>query len=229
MGRTGRNERTPLKRRFFPAFPTFPALLGLVFLAACSPQPPAAGNEPAQVAAGRAQKDLEFKNAPDGEPVPVKRRAELLPLAYFPIDPSYYVAAILRPAADRKTMMMPTSVGAQREMRRVGSLEFSLKGRPLKLTAFVEVGAPNVDHLFVPFSDMTSGTETYAAGRYLDLDRNATGVYMIDFNRAYHPYCYYNPTFDCPYPPAENRLPLPIHAGERVKKDEALPSPPSHP
>ena len=124
---------------------------------------------------------------------------------------------------------MPTSVGAQREMRRVGSLEFSLKGRPLKLTAFVEVGAKNVDHLFVPFSDMTSGTETYAAGRYLDLDRNATGVYMIDFNRAYHPYCYYNPTFDCPYPPAENRLPLPIHAGERVKKNEELAAPPSHP
>jgi uncharacterized protein len=211
-----------------PARPAFPALLCLLVAAACSSKPPAALDDTGRVAAARAQKDLEFQNAPDGEPVPLKRRAELLPLAYFPIDPAYSVPAILRPAADRKTMMMPTSVGAQREMRRVGALEFSLKGRPLKLTAFVEVGAPNVDHLFVPFSDMTSGTETYAAGRYLDLDRNATGVYIIDFNRAYHPYCYYNPTFDCPYPPAENRLALPIHAGERVRKIDAPTAPPHH-
>ena len=65
---------------------------------------------------------------------------------------------------------------------------------------------------------ITSGTETYPAGRYLDLDRNATGIYVIDFNRAYHPYCYYNLTFDCPYPPAENRLTVPIRAGERMRK-----------
>jgi hypothetical protein len=51
----------------------------------------------------------------------------------------------------------------------------------------------------------------------LDLDRNATGIYGIDFNRAYHPFCYYNPLYDCPYPPAENRLNVPIRAGERVK------------
>ena len=200
-----------------PALPALLALLFLLLVAACSPQPPGEGNDADQVAAARAQKDVEFKNAPDGQPVPLSRRAELLPLAYFPIEPAYSVPAILRPSTDRATMMMPTSVGAQREMRRVGTLEFTLKGQPLKLSAFVEVGAPNVDHLFVPFSDKTSGTETYAAGRYLDLDRNATGVYIVDFNRAYHPYCYYNPTFDCPYPPAENRLALPIHAGERLK------------
>src|ERR1035437_1018777 len=197
-------------------FPVLPALL-LLLAVACSPKPPGEGDDAAQMAAARAQKDLDFTNAPDGQPVPQSRRAELLPLAYFPFDPAYSVPAILRPSADRKTMMMPTSVGAEREMRRVGTLEFSLKSQPLKLTAFVEVGAPNVDHLFVPFSDLTSGTETYAAARYLDLDRNATGVYIVDFNRAYHPYCYYNPTFDCPYPPAENRLSLPIHAGERLK------------
>jgi uncharacterized protein (DUF1684 family) len=104
-----------------------------------------------------------------------------------------------------------------RQMRRAGTLEFALKGQPLKLTAFVEVGAANVDHLFVPFADMTTGTETYAAGRYLDLDRNATGIYIVDFNRAYFPYCYYNPTWECPYPPSENRLKVPIRAGERMR------------
>ncbi len=96
-----------------------------------------------------------------------------------------------------------------------GVLEFTLKGQPMTLGAFVEAGA-GLKRLFVPFSDMTSGTETYAAGRYLELDRTSSGVYTIDFNKAYNPYCYYNPTYDCPYPPRESRLPLPIRAGERL-------------
>ncbi len=72
--------------------------------------------------------------------------------------------------------------------------------------------------MFVPFSDLTSGTETYAAGRFLDLHRTATNLYELDFNKAYTPYCYYNASFECPYPPPENRLKIPIHAGERMKK-----------
>src|SRR5678816_25311 len=111
---------------------------------------------------------------------------------------------------------MPTSTGANRKMRRVGSLEFTLKGQPMKLLAFNEVGT-DPGSLFVAFSDLTNGTETYAAGRFMDLVRNATGIYEVDFNRAYIPYCYYNPTYECPYPPRENRLQIPIRAGERMK------------
>ena len=84
-------------------------------------------------------------------------------------------------------------------------------------TALNEVGQ-DPSHLFVPFSDLTSGTETYAAGRFMDLNRNGTGIYEVDFNRAYIPYCYYSPTYECPYPPPENRLQTPIRAGERMKK-----------
>jgi len=185
---------------------------------ACSSRPPDDTAEYVQkLAAARAQKDADFQNAPDGEPIPKAKRADFLPLAYFPIDDSYRVPAVLRHAQSSLIVQMPTSTGEIRQMRRVGTLEFSLKGRPLKLGAFVEVGSPNLDHLFVPFTDLTSGTETYPAGRYMDLDRNATGIYIVDFNKAYHPYCYFNATYDCPYPPAENRLPLPIHAGERLK------------
>ena len=78
-------------------------------------------------------------------------------------------------------------------------------------------------HLFVPFRDLTCGTETYLAGRYIDLDRTATGLYNLDFNTAYHPYCYYNTKFDCPYPPSENRLPLPVRAGERMPASAPAP------
>ena len=77
---------------------------------------------------------------------------------------------------------------------------------------------PDANRLFVPFSDLTSGAETYAAGRYMELDPTPTGIYVVDFNVAYHPYCYYSPEFDCPYPPAENRLTTPIRAGERLPK-----------
>ena len=191
-----------------------------VLLAGAACSRPAPDDDPAdfarQIASARAEKDRQFSGAPDS-PVPPGRRAELLPLAYFPPDLSYSVAASLKRAGSTDTIDMPTSTGQMRAMRRVGTLQFTLKGRPMTLGAFVEVGAQDVNHLFVPFTDLTSGTETYPAGRYLDLERTATGLYIIDFNRAYHPFCYYNPTYDCPFPPAENRLPIPVHAGEKQK------------
>ena len=200
------------------ALPGLPALLIiLATTAACGSKPPEDPQDYVTVIrVARAAKDNEFKSG-SSSPVPENRRAELLPLGYFPIDPDYKTAASLEPSSDTAVMQVATSTGVVRQMRRVGTLEFSLKGQPLKLTSFVEVGAPNNDHLFVPFSDLTTGTETYPGGRYLDLDRNATGIYEMDFNRAYFPYCFYSPTYECPYPPAENRLKVPVRAGERFK------------
>jgi len=74
----------------------------------------------------------------------------------------------------------------------------------------------SLDRLFVPFGDLTNGLETYHAGRNLELPRTATGAYDLDFNRASHPYCLYNEAYDCPIPPKENRLDVPIRAGERL-------------
>lgn len=179
--------------------------------------PPPAENEgdyTSQILSERAAKDEVFRDQPD-KPVPPGKVQEFLPLKYFPPDPEYVVPASLKPASERTVVPMPTSMGKIRQQQRVGILEFTLKGQPLTLGAFVEAGA-DVNRLFVPFSDMTSGTETYAAGRYLELDRTATGLYTIDFNKAYNPWCYYNADFDCPYPPRESRLPLPIRAGERL-------------
>lgn len=172
------------------------------------------GDYVSQLMVVRAEKDEAFRNQPD-QPVPPDKMNQFLPLKYFPPDPEYVVPASLKPAEERITVDMLTSTGKLRKQQRVGVLEFTLKGRPLTLGAFVEAGA-DVNRLFVPFSDMTSGTETYSAGRYLELDRTPTGLYTIDFNKAYNPFCYYNPDFDCPYPPRESRLPLPIRAGERL-------------
>jgi uncharacterized protein (DUF1684 family) len=184
--------------------------------AACANRPPDDSRDyAAKVASDRAAKDAAFLAAND--PIPKSRHDQFLPLAYFPIEPDYSVPAALKPSNDRTIIEMPTSTGTNRQMRRAGTLEFTLKGQPLKLTALNEVGE-DPSHLFVPFSDLTSGTETYAAGRFMDLNRNGTGIYEVDFNRAYIPYCYYNPTYECPYPPKENRLSIPIRAGERMKK-----------
>ena len=105
---------------------------------------------------------------------------------------------------------------------RVGVLEFTLKGQAMSLGAFVESGTPRIRQLFVPFSDLTTGTETYAAGRYLDLEPTGTGLYEVDFNRAYNPYCAYNESYDCPYPPPSNRLKVPVRAGERMPSGTAV-------
>ena len=69
--------------------------------------------------------------------------------------------------------------------------------------------------LFIPFLDATSGVETYEGGRYIDLTENTSGMYDLDFNRAYNPYCAYNPEYSCPAPPKDNTLPTPIRAGEK--------------
>lgn len=141
-----------------------------------------------------------------------------VPLSYFPIDESYAVPAQLDPAPERLVITMPTSTGTLREVERIGTLKFNLKGQPLKLTAFLEQGQRE---LFVPFSDLTSGTETYQAGRYMSLDPTPSGIYIVDFNVAYIPYCYYNAEYECPLPPAENRLAVPIRAGERMRQADS--------
>lgn len=181
---------------------------------ACTPQPE---DYPACIAAQRAAKDASFTSDPDS-PVPADKKASLIPLAYFPIDELYAVPATLEPAAERTRLQVPTSTGKIRDIERVGTLKFSVKGQPYRLTAFLEVQEPRANRLFVPFSDLTSGTETYPAGRYMELEPTPTGIYVVDFNIAYHPYCYYSPEFDCPYPPKENRLEVPIRAGERLPK-----------
>jgi uncharacterized protein (DUF1684 family) len=149
-------------------------------------------------------------------PVPVARRAELLPLRHYDIDPGYNVPAALRLSEDRPTFEMPTSTGTLRRMQRVGVLEFRLDGEPMSLAAFVPEGTRRIESLFVPFADLTTGTETYSAGRYLDLHPTTTGIYAVDFNRAYNPYCAYNNTYECPFPPPSNRLKVAVRAGEKA-------------
>ena len=194
----------------------FSAVFVLALTAACSNKPPEDKDYASRLTGDRQAKDAQFMQ--EDEPVPKSRKAKLLPLAYFPIDPEYNVPAALKPAESETIVEMTTSTGVPRRQRIVGTLEFVVKGQPFKLTSSVDATASNLDHITVMFTDLTSGSETYPGGRYIDLDRNVSGIYELDFNRAYNPYCYYNESYECPYPPPENRLKVPIRVGERLKK-----------
>ena len=191
--------------------------LALLALAACNSGPSAPDDSQyiEQLSAARAVKDQAFREAPDS-PVPADKRGKILPLAYYPVDPSFAVPAVLRLSEERPVFDMLTSSGEPRRMQLVGTLEFTLQGETRSLGAFVPDGTEQITTLFVPFADQTTGKETYAAGRYLDIDPTTTGYYTIDFNRAYNPYCAYSPTFECPFPPSSNRLTTEVRAGEKA-------------
>ena len=194
------------------------AALAIALLLASSLSACTAADAPSvpDVATWRADKDRYLRESPDS-PVPEDQRASFQPLPYYPIDPVYQVPAALTMAPGDEVLELPTSTGLRRKMRKIGALQFTLKGQTLALTAFVDASTNDVSRLFVPFGDMTNVNETYPGGRYLDLDRTPTGIYDLDFNRAYHPFCVFNPKYDCPYPPRENRLAIPIRAGERLR------------
>ncbi len=196
---------------------TVAVLAALLAVSACSAPPPDDLSYVDSLLAARAAKDQAFQHSPDS-PVPVTRRDALLPLSYFSPEIAYRVPASLQVGDEAVVLEIPTSTGKRRSMRRVGILAFTLKGEPMTLSAFVEVGAPDNGSLFVPFGDLTNGTESYPGGRYLDLSVTPTGIYDLDFNFAYHPFCYFDERYDCPYPPPENRLAPPIRAGERLPR-----------
>ena len=190
---------------------------GVVNLA-CSPPRPDEERYLQQLVEDREIKDREFGGP--GSIVPLDRRSWMVPLRYYEPDVAYRVPAQLKVGEEQPVFEVPTSTGQLRTVRRVGTLEFVLKGEPMTLSALVEIPAQNADQLFVPFRDETSGSETYPAGRYLDLTSTRTGIYELDFNRAYNPYCYFSEEYECPFPPPENRLATAIRAGERLPPEE---------
>jgi uncharacterized protein (DUF1684 family) len=175
---------------------------------------------PDAVAAFRAEKDESFRSSHDS-PIPHDQRHDFAGLPYFDVDEDLrFEGLTLEPYTGSEPVRfhIPTSDGQLRDAERAGVFRVPLGGATQTLTGYV-FSAGDSDSVFVPFLDATSGTETYGAGRYLDLWPEDDGTYALDFNLAYHPSCVYDARFSCPITPAENRLPVRIEAGERLAAD----------
>jgi uncharacterized protein len=175
-----------------------------------------------EIEASRRDKDRFFAASPRSPLPHQQRHGHFSGLHYFPPDPAFRVTAEVVPFARPEVVRTATSTGEVRPQLRYAELRFRLGGRELRLTGFTDPHQHHTHELFVPFRDATSGWETYGAGRYLEveLEHRASGVHphtaTIDFNLACNPYCAYSPDYSCPIPPAENRLPVAITAGERA-------------
>jgi len=170
-----------------------------------------------QIEAFRRQKDKFFLENAES-PIQPEDKEGYTGLNYFPFDATYRVNATLIPEAHPGIFRVQTTTGDHKEYTRAGRLEFEINGQKLCLTAFMPPADEPLhgNRLFVPFRDKTSGKESYGAGRYLDLNKRESNQYVLDFNRAYNPYCAYSPYYSCPLPPGENTLPIEIRAGEKV-------------
>jgi len=190
-----------------------------IVLCGCS-GPDNSGLEPSStqqdsILQGRLAKDRDFKSG-ENSPIPGPERAGFQGLSYYPINPDLRFRAKLIRYPRPKQIRLGTNTGEIRSGLRYGYFEFQVENRTCRLNVYKLEDAP--DHgasLFIPFRDATSGKETYGSGRYLDLKENTSGIYDLDFNLAYNPYCAYNSEFSCPFPPAENTLQVPIRAGEK--------------
>jgi uncharacterized protein len=165
----------------------------------------------------RQEKDRFFKSDPDS-PIPPEHRVAFKGLNYYPPERSYKVPTRLERFDKPEPIFITTSTGSRQSYIKYGMFEFEIKGTSLRLIVYKSAEDPFARSLFVPFSDETSGSETYGSGRYLDLEEQGGDDYELDFNMAYNPYCAYNHQYTCPIPPKQNRLPIKILAGERKYK-----------
>jgi uncharacterized protein (DUF1684 family) len=186
-------------------------------LQGCTQQPPPAPAVEDPVLKARHERDLAFKRSPQS-PIPERDRARFQGLDYFAVDPKLRFRVKLNRFPTPERIRMGTNTGEIRDGLRYGFFEFHAEGQDCRLLVYrmEDAGDAGQAYLFMPFRDATTGTETYGGGRYLDLPENTSGIYDLDFNRAYNPSCAYGTEFSCPVPPEENRLPIPIRAGEKV-------------
>ncbi len=139
-------------------------------------------------------------------------------LHWFPASTALQLPATFAPIERPDAIIVTTSRGLQKEYFRVGVFSFQIEGKVLRLVALALSPAPKPgEELFVPFRDATTGRESYAVGRYLNVAfKGARVPYLLDFNLATNPYCAYSPHYNCVIPPKENTLAAPIRAGEMI-------------
>lgn len=142
---------------------------------------------------------------------------------FYTPDETYKVSCRFEASTDTTVIIMKTSGTKipQKDFIRYGKLFFTIHDTALQLTVYQSKSLQQLlkysNYLFIPFTDLTTGDETYGSGRYIDISTTAikNNIVEIDFNKAYNPYCAYTTGYNCPIPPRENYLPVAVKAGEK--------------
>jgi len=168
-----------------------------------------------QIGKERKEKDHFMRNSSES---PFADSTELFKgLKYFEVDEKYRISANLIPINGKKSVTLKTSDGLEKRYLEYAYAEFSLENEKCRLLILEIMNmGPFRGTLFLAFADATSANESYGAGRYLDIKKvpGSTSI-TLDFNKAYNPYCAYNDSFSCPFPPRENILNILINSGEK--------------
>jgi uncharacterized protein (DUF1684 family) len=145
---------------------------------------------------------------------------EFKSLDFYPADEKFFVVAKFVRTANEQPFEMKTSTDRKPVYVKYGEAHFNIDNQFFKLNIYrnIELSKKEQfkDYLFLPFSDLTCGNESYIGGKYIDLKIPQGDTIVIDFNRSYNPYCAYSPKYSCPKVPLENDLKIAIRAG--VKK-----------
>lgn len=158
----------------------------------------------------------EWEN-PETTPLKEDEKDSFQGIQFFPIDKKYILNADFTPIENGKTIPFPTSAKKIKHYKEYGKLNFKLNGNFHELTIYQS--DPPIEgyenSLFLPFMDETNGDTSYGGGRYLDFEITdiQDNKLVIDFNKAYNPYCAYSKYYNCPIPPANNYLNTEIKAG----------------
>ncbi len=158
----------------------------------------------------RAAKD-DFFAHDQQSPLTRPQRQAFTGLHYFPENPALRLEVDVEPFPRQDEIELQTSTGDVQRYTRYGRFKFSVDGQPAELTLYVTGGG-----FFLPFVDGQAPKETYGAGRYLEPEPLGGDRFLVDFNYAYNPYCAYNDAWSCPLTPFENRVKVPIKAGEKT-------------
>ena len=163
----------------------------------------------------RERKDEAFADK-RRSPLSEEELASFEGLSYYPPDELYRFEVSLHEHDEKETVTVGTSTGGETDYLRWGEFRIDIGDEEVVVQAYKSEA--DDDRFWIPFRDATSGEETYGAGRYIDLEEEKhenDGVWVLDFNESYNPTCAYSERYECPLPPAENRLEVPIEAGEK--------------
>jgi len=157
----------------------------------------------------------------ESTPLKPEQQKNFKGLKYFPPNISFLLEANLVKEAEQKTVVLKTSTERAPEYIQYGYVTFVLNDKEQRLIAYQSKKLVDVksdeNYLFIPFRDGTTGEDSYPGGRYVDCIIPVEGnTVLLDFNKAYNPYCAYNPRFSCVIPPEKNRLLIKIEAGEKI-------------